>query len=61
MEVLSPREDVSFQLKDKSRVIVMCKCPLKLRAQLVKTCNMFSIKMARDRVRAVIMLDVNPY
>lgn len=61
LEVLSPREDVSFQSKDKSRVIVMCKCPLKLRAQLVKTCNMFSIKMARDRVGAVIMLDVNPY
>lgn len=61
LEFLFPREDVSFQSKDKSRVIVMCKCPLKLRAELVKTCNMFSMKMARDRVGAVIMLDVNPY
>lgn len=61
LEFLSTREDASFQSKDKSKVIVMCKCPFKLRAQLVKTCNIFSMKMAKDRDGASIMLDVNPY
>lgn len=61
LEFLTKREDVSLQTKDKSRVIATCKCPMKLRAQLVKTCNIFSMKMAKDRVGATIMLDVNPY
>lgn len=61
LEFLYPREDVSFQSKNKSRLIAMCKCPLKLRAELVKTCNIFSVKMAKDRDGATIMLDVNPY
>lgn len=61
LEFLSPMEDVSFQLNKKSRLIAMCKCPLKLRAELVKTCNIFSVKMAKDRDGATIMLDVNPY
>ena len=61
LEFLSPREDVSFQGRDKSRVIAICKCPLKLRTQLVRTCNLFSMKMAKDRDGATIMLDVNPY
>ena len=61
LEFLFPREDVSFQSKDKSRLIAMCKCPLKLRSELVKTCNIFSMKMAKDRDGASMMLDVNPY
>lgn len=61
LEFLSPIEDVSFQSNKKSRLIAMCKCPLKLRAELVKTCNIFSVKMAKDRDGATIMLDVNPY
>ena len=61
LEFLSQREDVSFQTKDKAKIIVMCKCPLKLRAKLVKTCNIFSVKMGKDRDGSTIMLDVNPY
>ena len=50
-----------FQGDEKARVIATCKCPPKLRSKLVRTCNLFSIKLAKDRDGTSIMLDVNPY
>lgn len=61
LEFLTPREDLLFQGENKHRMIAMCKCPLKLRSMLVRTCNLFSVKLAKDREKASIMLDVNPY
>ena len=61
LQFLSPRDDVMFQGDEKARVIATCKCPPKLRSKLVRTCNLFSIKLAKDRDGTSIMLDVNPY
>lgn len=61
LEFLTPREDLLFQGENKHRMIAMCKCPLKLRSILVRSCNLFSVKLAKDREKASIMLDVNPY
>ena len=61
LNFLSPREDLIFQGDEKARVTAMCKCPLRLRSRLVRTCNLFSVKLAKDRDGTSIMLDVNPY
>lgn len=61
LEILPPREDMTYRVSGNTRVVAMCKCPRKLRSTLVATLGVYSRKLERDRVGVSIMVDINPY